>query len=76
MFFQSCTILCTEGMPSVICSLTAVIFFTSAYAKLQLDNVSILVVAVGDTMSNLPEIRNGHKREEMANGGEPMSHFQ
>ena len=32
-------------------------------------------VAVGDAMSNLPEICNRHKREEMANGGEP-SHFQ
>ena len=27
-------------------------------------------------MSNLPEIRNGHKREEMADGGEPVSHLQ
>ena len=27
-------------------------------------------------MSDLPEIRNGHKKEEMAYGGEPFSHFQ
>jgi len=33
-------------------------------------------ITVGDAMFNLPEICNGHKREEMADGGEPMSHFQ
>jgi len=33
-------------------------------------------VTVGDAMSKLPEICNGHKREEMANGGELLSHFQ
>jgi len=32
-------------------------------------------VTVGDAMSNLPDICKGHKREEMANGGEPISHF-
>jgi len=31
---------------------------------------------VGDAMSNLPEIHNGHKREEMADGGEPVSRLQ
>ena len=31
---------------------------------------------VGDAMSNLPEIRNGNKREEMANGREPILCFQ
>jgi len=33
-------------------------------------------VTVGDAMSSLSEIHNGHSREEMANGGEPVSHFQ
>jgi DNA (cytosine-5)-methyltransferase 1 len=33
-------------------------------------------ITVRDAMSDLPEIRNGHKREEMPYGGEPMSHFQ
>jgi len=59
--------------------LTAVIFFTLIYAKLQTDNGTMSAplppVTVGDTMSNLPEICHGHKREEMANGREPMSHF-
>jgi hypothetical protein len=27
-------------------------------------------------MSDLPEIHNGQKREEIPYGGEPMSHFQ
>ncbi|KAJ9600521.1 hypothetical protein L9F63_026341, partial [Diploptera punctata] len=33
-------------------------------------------ITVRDSMSDLPEIRNGHKKEEMPYGGEPMSHFQ
>ncbi|XP_069697598.1 DNA (cytosine-5)-methyltransferase 1-like isoform X2 [Periplaneta americana] len=33
-------------------------------------------ITVRDAMSDLPEIRNGHKREEMPYGGEPLSHFQ
>ena len=41
--FNHAWILCTEGIPSIICScLTAVIFFTLVYAKLQTDNVGTL----------------------------------
>lgn len=33
-------------------------------------------ITVRDTMSDLPEIRNGHRKEEMSYGTEPESHFQ
>lgn len=33
-------------------------------------------ITVRDAMSDLPKIRNGHKREEIPYGGEPVSHFQ
>ena len=33
-------------------------------------------ITVRDAMSDLPDIRNGHKKEEMAYGGEPQSFFQ
>ncbi|KAG8239320.1 DNA (cytosine-5)-methyltransferase 1 [Ladona fulva] len=33
-------------------------------------------ITVRDAMSDLPEIRNGSKKEEISYGGEPLSHFQ
>lgn len=33
-------------------------------------------ITVRDTMSDLPEIMNGHRKEEMSYGAEPVSHFQ
>ena len=33
-------------------------------------------VTVRDAMSDLPDIPNGHKNEQMAYGGDPQSHFQ
>lgn len=33
-------------------------------------------ITVRDTMSDLPEIRNGHRREEISYGTDPESHFQ
>ena len=33
-------------------------------------------ITVRDAMSDLPEIRNGAKKEEMAYYGDPQSHFQ
>ena len=33
-------------------------------------------ITVRDAMSDLPDVRNGAKKEEMAYGGEPWSFFQ
>jgi DNA (cytosine-5)-methyltransferase 1 len=33
-------------------------------------------ITVRDAMSDLPEIRNGAKKEEISYGGDPQSHFQ
>lgn len=33
-------------------------------------------ITVRDAMSDLPEISNGHSKDEMAYGGEALTHFQ
>ena len=33
-------------------------------------------ITVRDAMSDLPEVRNGAKQDEISYGGEPQSHFQ
>lgn len=40
------------------------------------DSAPLRTITVRDAMSDLPEIRNGAKQEEMPYGGEPESHFQ
>ncbi|XP_014281484.1 DNA (cytosine-5)-methyltransferase 1 [Halyomorpha halys] len=40
------------------------------------DSAPYRTITVRDAMSDLPEIRNGFKEEEMPYGGDPLSHFQ
>ncbi|XP_063841265.1 LOW QUALITY PROTEIN: DNA (cytosine-5)-methyltransferase PliMCI-like [Scylla paramamosain] len=40
------------------------------------ESAPLRTVTVRDTMSDLPEIPNGHRKEEMSYGAEPVSHFQ
>ncbi|XP_063239030.1 DNA (cytosine-5)-methyltransferase PliMCI-like [Bacillus rossius redtenbacheri] len=39
-------------------------------------NAPLRTITVRDAMSDLPEIRNGHRKEEMLYGGDPLAHFQ
>ncbi|GLH01282.1 DNA (Cytosine-5)-methyltransferase PliMCI [Gryllus bimaculatus] len=41
-----------------------------------LESAPYRTITVRDAMSDLPEIRNGHRKDEMSYGGEPMSCFQ
>lgn len=40
------------------------------------DSAPLRTITVRDSLSDLPEIRNGHRKEEMSYGTEPESHFQ
>ncbi|XP_046403240.1 DNA (cytosine-5)-methyltransferase PliMCI-like isoform X2 [Ischnura elegans] len=40
------------------------------------NSAPLRTITVRDAMSDLPEIRNGSKKEELSYGGEPFSHFQ
>ena len=40
------------------------------------ESAPLRTVTVRDTMSDLPEIINGHRKDEMSYGAEPESHFQ
>ncbi|XP_071444299.1 DNA (cytosine-5)-methyltransferase 1-like [Hetaerina americana] len=40
------------------------------------NSAPLRTITVRDAMSDLPEIRNGSKKEELSYGGEPLSHFQ
>lgn len=40
------------------------------------ESAPLRTITVRDTMSDLPEILNGHRKEEMSYGAEPESHFQ
>jgi DNA (cytosine-5)-methyltransferase 1 len=42
----------------------------------RMNSAPFRTTTVRDTMGDLPEIRNGAKKEVMEYGGEPMSHFQ
>ncbi|XP_031847018.1 DNA methyltransferase 1a isoform X2 [Nomia melanderi] len=41
-----------------------------------IDSAPFRTISVKDSMSDLPEIRNGWNKEEMSYSSEPMSHFQ
>lgn len=40
------------------------------------ESAPLRTITVRDSLSDLPEIRNGHRKEEMSYGTEPESHFQ
>ena len=40
------------------------------------DSAPFRTITVRDTMSDLPEIKNGAKSEEISYNGDPLSHFQ
>jgi hypothetical protein len=60
----------------IIFNLTNFLFFQYLSGCKWVTSAPLRTITVRDAMSDLPEIRNGHKREEMPYGGEPMSHFQ
>lgn len=42
----------------------------------RMESAPFRTITVRDTMSDLPEIRNGAKAEEISYQGDPQSHFQ
>lgn len=42
----------------------------------RMESAPYRTVTVRDAMSDLPEVRNGAKAEEISYGGDAMSHFQ
>ena len=41
-----------------------------------MDSAPFRTITVRDTMSDLPDIKNGAKAEEISYSGDPLSHFQ
>jgi hypothetical protein len=41
-----------------------------------MESAPFKTVTIRDTMSDLPEIKNGAKAEEISYQGDPLSHFQ
>ena len=41
-----------------------------------MDSAPFRTITVRDAMSDLPEIKNGAKAEEISYNGDPLSHFQ
>jgi DNA (cytosine-5)-methyltransferase 1 len=41
-----------------------------------MESAPLKTVTIRDTMSDLPEIKNGAKAEEISYQGDPLSHFQ
>lgn len=42
----------------------------------RMESAPFKTITIRDTMSDLPEIRNGAKAEEISYQGDPQSHFQ
>lgn len=56
--------------------LTYIIVFQFSSKCQWVESAPLRTISVRDAMSDLPEIRNGARTEEMSYGGEPESHFQ